>query len=278
MRIAVIGTGIMGAPMARNLAQAGHDVVAWNRTRAKAEGLGARVAGSPAEAAEGSDALITMLSDGDAVMAAMEGVASTGEQVWWQASTVGIEATARLSELAGEAAFVDGPVLGTRQPAEEGKLTILASGPAVAKERLAPVFDVVGAKTIDLGEEVGAASRLKLVLNAWIVALMESLAETVVLAEALGVDPQRFLDTIDGGPLGLPYANMKASLMLQRDYDEPSFKLALAAKDARLALAAAGEAGLELPLVETVLAQMEKAIAAGHGDADMAATVEASRP
>jgi 3-hydroxyisobutyrate dehydrogenase len=277
MRVAILGTGTMGAPMARNLARAGHDVVAWNRTRAKAEGLGARVAETPAEVVQGAEAVITMLSDGDAVLAAMDGVRLGGEQVWWQASTVGLEATERLSEQAGDAAFVDGPVLGTRQPAEEGKLTILASGPAAAKEGLRPLFEVVGAKTIDLGEEAGAGSRLKLVLNAWIVALVESLGETVALAEGLGIDPARFLEVIDGGPLGLPYAKMKGALMLQRNY-EPSFKLSLAAKDARLALAAAREAGLELPLVEAVRAQMEKAIAAGHGEEDMAATVEASRP
>jgi 3-hydroxyisobutyrate dehydrogenase len=270
MRVAVIGTGTMGAPMARNIASAGHEVKVWNRTRAKAEGLGAHVADSPAEAASGAEAVVTMLADGDAVAAAMEGVTLSGEQVWWQASTVGLEATERLAGLAGDAAFVDGPVLGTRQPAEEGKLIVLASGPSA---RLAPLFEAVAAKTIDVGDQHGAASRLKLVLNAWIVSLVESLGETIALAEGLGVDPQRFFDAIDGGPLDLPYARMKGALMMKRSYEPASFKLSLAAKDARLAL----EAGLDLPVVEAVRAQMEKAIAAGHGDEDMAATVEACR-
>jgi 3-hydroxyisobutyrate dehydrogenase len=274
MRVAVIGTGIMGAPMARNIAQAGHEVGVWNRTREKAEGLGARVADSPAEAVDGAEAVVTMLSDGDAVAAAMDGVALGGDQVWWQASTVGLEATERLAALAGDAQFVDGPVLGTRAPAEQGKLTVLASGPPEAKQRLAPLFDAVAAKTIDAGDEAGASSRLKLVLNAWIVALVESLGETIGLAEDLGVDPQRFFEAIGGGPMDFPYARMKGKLMLERSYGEPSFKLSLAAKDARLALAAAG---VELPLLEAVRAQMEKAIAQGHGDDDMAATVEACR-
>lgn len=274
MRVAVIGTGIMGSPMARNIAQAGHEVTAWNRTCAKAEGLGARVAGSPAEAVDGAEAVVTMLSDGDAVLSAMDGVGLGAEQVWWQASTVGLEATERLAERAGDAAFVDAPVLGTRRPAEEGELTILASGPPEARARLAPLFEAAGAKTIDVGDEPGAGSRLKLVLNAWIVALVESLAETIALAEGLGVDPQRFFDAIEGGPLDLPYARMKGALMTKRSYGEPSFKLSLAAKDARLAL----DAGLELPLLEAVRAQMERAVAAGHGDDDIAATVEASRP
>jgi 3-hydroxyisobutyrate dehydrogenase len=274
MRVAVLGTGIMGAPMARNLARAGHGVTAWNRTRAKAEGLDARVADSPAEAVDGADAVITMLSDGDAVAAALDGVTLGGEQVWWQASTVGLEATERLARLAGDAAFVDGPVLGTRQPAEEGKLIVLASGPREARQRLAPLFEAVAAKTIEVGDEAGASSRLKLVLNAWIVSLVESLGETIALAEGLEVDPRRFFEAIEGGPLDFPYARMKGKLMLERAYDEPSFKLSLAAKDARLALEASHG---DLPLLEAVRAQMERAVEAGHGDHDMAATVEACR-
>jgi 3-hydroxyisobutyrate dehydrogenase len=274
MRVAVLGTGIMGAPMARNIAGADHDVVVWNRTREKAEGLGAEVAESPAAAVDGAEAVITMLSDGDAVAAAMDGVTLRDGQVWWQASTVGLDATERLAGRAGDAAFVDAPVLGTRKPAEDGKLIVLASGPPQAREKLAPLFDAVAAKTIDVGDEAGASSRLKLVLNSWIVSLIESLAETVALAEGLGVDPKRFFEAIEGGPLDLPYAQMKGKLMLERAYDEPSFKLALAAKDARLALEASD---LRLPLLEAVRAQMERAVEAGHGEADMAATIEACR-
>jgi 3-hydroxyisobutyrate dehydrogenase len=256
------------------MAGAGQDVVVWNRTREKAESLGADVADSPAEAVDGADAVVTMLSDGDAVAAAMDGVTLQDGQVWWQASTVGLEATERLAGRAGDAAFVDAPVLGTRKPAEDGKLTVLASGPPEARERLAPLFDAVAAKTIDVGDEAGASSRLKLVLNSWIVSLVESLAETIALSEGLGVDPQRFFEAIEGGTLDSAYAQMKGKLMLARDYDEPSFKLALAAKDARLALEASDR---ELPLLEAVRAQMERAVEAGHGEGDMAATIEACR-
>src|SRR4051794_40309710 len=119
MNVAVLGTGIMGAPMARNLA-AKHDVVVWNRTREKAEGLGATVAGSPAEAVDGADVVITMLSDGPTVATVMEGITLTENQLWWQASTVGIEWITKLGDR-----FVDGPVMGTRKPAEDGALTVL---------------------------------------------------------------------------------------------------------------------------------------------------------
>jgi 3-hydroxyisobutyrate dehydrogenase len=138
------------------------------------------------------------------------------------------------------------------------------------------LFDAVGARTVDLGDEVGAATRMKLVVNAWLLALTEGLAESVLLAEGLGVDPATFLDVIDGGPMGPPYAKMKGTMMIERAYD-PSFALALARKDAGLAEAAAGAAGLELPLLRVIGERMQAAVDAGHGADDMAATVEAGR-
>src|SRR4051795_2168620 len=162
MKIAFLGTGIMGAAMARNIAQEGHEVVAWNRTREKAEGIdGVGVADSPAEAVAGADAIVTMLSDGAAVEDVIRQAADAIQPgtIWWQCSTVGIEATERLRALAGELGLVyaDAPVLGTKQPAEEGKLTVLASGPPEALDKLAPLFDAVAAKTVRLGEAGGGA-------------------------------------------------------------------------------------------------------------------------
>jgi 3-hydroxyisobutyrate dehydrogenase len=281
MRVAVLGTGIMGAPTARNIAAAGHEVRAWNRTRERAEPLaqhGATVAGTPAEAVDGADVVVTMLSDGAAVEAVVADLPFPDGSVWAQMSTVGVEAIERLSARAAEAGvpIVDAPVLGTRAPAEQGQLTVIAAGPPDARERCAPVFDAVGARTVVLGDEPGAATRMKLVLNAWLLALVEGLAESVALAERLGVEPARFLEIIDGGPLGPPYAKMKGPMMIERSY-EPSFSLGLAAKDARLALEAAEAQGLELPALRAIRAQLEKAVEQGHGDEDMAAAVEASR-
>jgi len=281
MRVAVLGTGIMGAPMARNIAAAGHEVRAWNRTRERAEPLaqrGVTVAGTPAEAVDGADVVVTMLSDGAAVEAVVADLPFPDGSVWAQMSTVGVEAIERLSARAAEAGvpIVDAPVLGTRAPAEQGQLTVIAAGPPDARERCAPVYDAVGARTVVLGDEPGAATRMKLVLNAWLLALVEGLAESVALAERLGVEPARFLEIIDGGPLGPPYAKMKGTMMIERSY-EPSFSLGLAAKDARLALEAAEAQGLELPALRAIRAQLEKAVEQGHGDEDMAAAVEASR-
>jgi 3-hydroxyisobutyrate dehydrogenase len=283
VRIAVLGTGVMGAPMARNLAAAGHEVHVYNRTRERAEPLadaGATVAASAEEAAGAAELVITMLSDGaavDAVTEPLEGAFADGA-VWWQASTVGVAATEGLIERAALAGvpFVDAPVLGTKEPAEQGKLIVLASGPADARERCAPAFEAVSSRVVDLGDAPGTGTRMKLVVNTWLLALTEGVAESVLLAEGLGLDPSTFLDIIDGGPMGPPYARLKGTMMIDRAY-EPSFALGLAHKDAELADAAARAAGLELPLPRLVADRMRAAIDAGHRDADMAATIEAGR-
>lgn len=282
--VAVLGTGIMGAPMARNVAAAGLPVRAWNRSREKAEPLaedGIEVAGSPAAAVEGADLVVTMLSDGDAVAATMEQAlpAMSGDAVWAQMSTVGIEASDRLSGLAAErgVAYVDAPVLGTRQPAEQGQLVVLAAGPGEAVARCRPVFEAVGSKLVEL-DEVGQATRLKLVLNTWVVGVVENLAETIALARGLGLDPRLFLQSIEGGGLDMPYAHLKGQLMLDESFEPPAFPLRLALKDARLVLDAARGGGLELPLVEAVESQFERAAEAGHGDEDLAALYRAVAP
>jgi len=249
----------MGAPMARNLA-AQHDVTVWNRTREKAEGLGATVADSPADAVIEAEVIITMLSDGPTVARVMEDVIVRDDQIWWQASTIGLD---WVGKLGGN--FVDGPVMGTRKPAEDGALTVLASGPG--RDRLTEVFAPVSAKVIDCGDEVGAGTRLKLVGNSWVLSLVEGLAETIALAERLNVDPRDFLAMIDGGPMFAPYAKLKGEAMIERKF-EPSFPLALAAKDAGLIT----EAAPDLPLPKLIREQMLKATDAGHGEEDMAAT------
>ena len=271
-RIAFLGTGIMGGPMARNLARAGHEVTAWNRTPSKAEGLGATVARSPAEAVEGAEFVITMLADARAVEGTMEGVELTADQVWWQCSTIGIEAVERLAEHTS-AQFVDGPVLGTKAPAEQGALTVLASGPG--RGRLNEVSEPVAAKVWDLGDGVTAGTRMKLVANSWVLSLVEGLAQTIALAEGLGSDPRTFLEIIDGGPMFAPYAKLKGDAMIERSF-EASFPLALAHKDAGLMLDAARDAGLDLSLPALIRDQMGKATEAGHGDKDMSATFLAS--
>lgn len=272
--VALLGTGIMGAPMGRNMLAAGLALRVWNRTRSKTAPLveaGAVDAADPAEAASGADIVVTMLADGPAVRDAMrDAIASLPEQaIWLQMSTVGLEHTEQLGSLAERSgvSFVDAPVLGTKQPAEQGTLTVLASGPAAALARCEPVFDAVGARTISAGE-AGAGSRLKLVTNTWVLGVTNAAAECIALADELGVRPDQFLDSVSGGPLDLPYLRAKGRSMIDDDYPV-SFPLHLAAKDARLILGAAGDT--DLGATRAALTHLERAQNRGHGADDMAA-------
>jgi 3-hydroxyisobutyrate dehydrogenase len=285
--VALLGAGgTMGSGMATNIARAGLPLVVWNRTREKAQALaghGARVVDTPADAAAGADVIVTMLSDGEAVLDAMQGergaLSSAGADcVWLQMSTIGEQATRRCAELAQAAAvgFVDAPVLGTKQPAAEGNLVVLASGPPELLLRARAIFEAVGRRTLAVGDEAGAGTRLKLVTNAWIVAVVEGMAETIALAQGLDLDPALFLAAIDGGPLDSPYARMKAKAMIEGDF-APTFALKLASKDAKLVRDSARERGLELPVLEAIGERMQQAVAE-HGDEDLSATYLSSAP
>jgi len=282
MRVTFLGTGIMGLPMARNAAGGGIEVRAWNRTPEKAEPLrqnGVEVLADPVEAIDDADVVVTMLTDAGAVRAVVEtsGVLDALRgRTWAQMSTIGIAATEEMvRRTAAEVAYVDAPVLGTRQPAEAGELTILAAGPPEAKERCGELFDAVGSRTHWLADEPGPATRMKLALNTWVVELVEALAETLALAERLEVDPAQLLEVIRGGAMDSGYAQTKGKAMIERSFEPPSFPLRLAAKDAALALEAAEQAGLSPPMLAAVREQFERAVAAGYGDGDLAATFAA---
>ncbi len=285
--VALLGTGIMGSAMARRMRANGLAVRVWNRTRARAEALravGVEVADTPRAAASGADVLVTMLSDGPAVLQAVDGpdgaLAGAGRGcVWLQTSTVGIEALGQLAERAerGGLPFVDAPVLGTKEPAERGELTVLAAGPRAVEAGLKPLLDAIARKVVWLDERPGAGTRGKLVMNAWVTGLVSLLGETVALAEALEVGPERFLDIIRGGSLDTPYAQLKGRAMIDRAFPS-SFPLRLAHKDARLILEAARQAGLSLPVLAAVAQDFDRAERAGHGDEDMAAVATPMRP
>ena len=272
--VALLGTGTMGAGMARNIAAAGLPLRVWNRTREKAEPLaevGATVAGTAAEAANGADIVITMLFDAESVEQAIIDAAPASGTIWAQMSTVGVEGNDRLAELALQKTleFVDAPVLGTKQPAEQGKLVVLASGPEEAREPLRPVFDAVGQRTMWLGD-AGQATRLKLVANGWVLTVLDGIAQSLRLAESLGLEPELFLEAVQGGAMDAPYVGMKGRAMLAGDFD-PAFALDGALKDAGLIEEAARAAGADASFVATAREHLERASAAGHGDKDMAA-------
>ncbi|MEU3460325.1 NAD(P)-dependent oxidoreductase [Streptomyces sp. NPDC006733] len=284
LSVAVLGTGLMGAGMARNLATAGFEVRAWNRTLARAEPLaadGVHVTGDVTEAVRGADAVVTMLLDGPAVLRTMR-EASPGLRegvVWAQMCTVGPDALAPLAALARErgAHFVDAPVLGTRSAAEAGQLTVLAAGPEAARPVADRVFDAVGRKSLWLGDDggKGTASSLKLVLNSWVLAVTNGAAEAMALAGGLGVDPRHFFEALDGGPLDLPYLRLKSEAILSGDFT-PNFTVDGALKDARLIVAAGEAHGLHLDVAAAGAERFSRAVGLGHGGEDMAATYFAS--
>jgi 3-hydroxyisobutyrate dehydrogenase len=275
--VALLGTGTMGAGMARNLAAAGFPLRVWNRTRSKAEPLaavGAQVTDTPADAVRGADVVVTMLFDVDSVESAL-GDARDGlapGTVLVQTSTVGVAGADRLGELAAELGltYVDAPVLGTKKPAEDGALVVLASGPEDVRDRVQPLFDAIGSRTTWVGE-AGAGTRLKLVANSWVLTVVEGIAESLSLARALGVAPEQFLEAVKGGAMDAPYVQLKGRSMLDGDF-EPAFGLDGAAKDAGLIVEAARAAGADLGVLEAVQQHFARAVDAGHGDKDLSAT------
>lgn len=279
--VTVLGTGIMGAGMARSLIRAGLDVTVWNRSAEKARPLkhdGARVADDVASAVSGADVVLTMLFDADAVTTVMEqALPALGRSALWvQASTVGLDGTARLAELADRhgVGFIDAPVLGTRKPAEEGALIVLAAGPQQLREAAAPVFDAIGSRVVWVGERPGDGHRLKLVANSWVLSVVGATAQAIGLARDLGIDPQLFLDVISGGPLDCGYTRLKGRAMIAGEFP-PAFPLGGAAKDTALIAEAMRAAGTDDRLMAALHQQFQAAADAGHDAEDMAAVIHA---
>jgi 3-hydroxyisobutyrate dehydrogenase len=258
--VAVLGTGTMGAGMVRSLRRAEIPVRMWNRDAARARALtdtGALAFDSPEKAAAGADVVITVLLDAESVIDTIHQAAPAAGTLWLQCATVGMEGAERAIAAARELdlVLVDCPVLGTKKPAEDGALVMLASGPEEARDRLAPVLDALGRRTLWLGE-AGAGSRLKLACNAWVLMLTAGVAQSVALADALGLDPRDFFAAIGGGPLDTPYAHVKGAHMVDGEYPI-SFGLTGAAKDARLIRTALRSGQVSDRLIAAVLETLE---------------------
>ena len=275
-RAAVLGTGIMGSAMTRNLLAAGLPTTVWDRSAAATAQLadaGAQVAASAAEAVRDARVVITMLPtadvvhdvifDGGAAREFAEGAALA------QMGTIGVAATAeiasRLGGLRPDVVFVDAPVSGSKGPAEQGQLLILASGPSAAEAITGPVFSAIGRKTVWLGA-AGAGSRMKLAVNAYMSVLIEGVAEALELATQLGIDSAMLAEAIEGGPLDAPIADAKLHKMERADY-APEFPLQWALKDVDLAIGAAP--GATLPLLAALSRQWRAIVDAGHGREDV---------
>jgi 3-hydroxyisobutyrate dehydrogenase len=274
--VAVLGVGTMGSAFARRLLGTGMRVSVWDRTPAVAARLaedGAVVASTPEEAVRAAGVVITMVP----TIAAIEEImprtlaALPHGAIWLQMSTIGADGTERAIALAKDhrpdVVFVDAPVAGSKTPAEEGKLLILASGPAAALDALAPVFSTLGQKTMRW-ERAGSGSRMKLVLNTWLAVLGEGIAEAAVLAQSLDVSLEDVAACLASTALNAPWALSKLD-KIERGAFDADFSLALASKDLHLALDAANGANQRLPMAQSIAAQWESALKAGLGDRDV---------
>lgn len=280
MKVALLGTGTMGAGMARSCKREGLDVVAWNRTREKAEPLaddGVEIADTVADAVRGADVVVTMLFDVDAVLEHLDEITGAlGDgAVWLQSSTVGPPGMAKIADAAPAGTpLVDAPMLGTKKPAQDGTLVPLVSGPADLIEKARPVLDAVGTKTIEAGDDLGRASALKLACNAWVLSITAATAQSVALAEKQGLDGHLFLDAIKDGAADSPYAQLKGPAMLDGDFT-PSFEVDGGRKDAGLIADAARSTGVSTAMFDQVKAMFDRASENGHGDDDLAAVFTA---
>jgi 3-hydroxyisobutyrate dehydrogenase len=280
--VAILGTGTMGHAMATNVVRAGFRTIVWNReaeaTRDLAQ-LGADVAETAADAARRAAFVITMVTDADAVIsiARDQGMLAALEPgaIWAQMSTIGVAGIERVAALVAQErpdiTLVDAPVSGSKEPAEQGQLTVFASGPEEARAPLTPVFEALGQRTIWVGP-VGTGTRLKLVNNTWLAFAAEAVDASVALAHRLGLSTETVANAFGGGPLLSPWQAAKLRRIGEGDFS-PQFALSLALKDVHLALDAAddGQFGALVALAD----EWGRVVEQGEGDQDLTVVTRA---
>ncbi|MGD8106040.1 NAD(P)-dependent oxidoreductase [Pantoea sp. FN0302] len=273
--VAVLGLGAMGHAFAANLVKKEFQVAGWNRTRARGEDLaaaGMQLCDEPQQAAEQAEVVLAMLSDGATTERVLQQImpALKPNAIFCQMGTIGVEATDKLiSQLVAarpDVVYIDAPVSGTKAPAENAQILVLASGDRQRAARLEPVFAAISKGARWLGE-AGAGSRMKLVVNAWLISMMQGLAESTSLAQQFGFTPDELWSVLEGGPLAAPYAKVKLETIRGGDYT-PQMQLVWALKDAQLALSAAEDQSM--PGLQHIAQLWQQAVEAGYGEQDLA--------
>lgn len=272
--VSVLGLGAMGHAFATNIIKNNFTLKVWNRSEEKGKDLvekGATLASTPAQAVEGSEVVILMLADADSTVEIIkQTIDALAEQaIVVQMGTIGVEATEQLNKYLKEnrpdIGFIDAPVSGTKNPAEMAQIAILASGDRALQSQIEPVFAAISKGTHWLGD-VGAGSAMKLVVNSWLIGLVQSLAESHCLAKQLGFSPETLWSVLEGGPLAAPYAKTKLEMIEEGRYP-PQMQLKWALKDATLAAKAGGEA--QMPNLHSITSLWQAAVDAGLGDKDL---------
>ncbi len=280
--VAFLGIGTMGHAMATRALGAALPTIVWNRdpeaTRDLAS-LGAEVAESCAEAARRAAIVVTMVTDADVVLAIAkdQGMLSSlaPGSIWVQMSTIGDGGMRRVKSLVEaerpDVVLIDAPVSGSKEPAEQGQLTIFASGPDSARSRLGPLFDALGRRTIWVGP-VGTGSKLKLVANTWLALAAEAVNVSVALAHQLGLETEIVIDALGDGPLVSPWQAAKLARIARGDFSV-QFALSLALKDVHLALEDAGRERFEA--LAALAGEWEEVVGLGFGDSDLTVVAQA---
>jgi 3-hydroxyisobutyrate dehydrogenase len=282
VRVGLLGVGLMGSAMAHRLLDKGIPVIAWDRDSDQLralEGRGGEPAERPREVVSGAGVVITMLPTADVILDVVEPLLEhwPEDTIWLQMSSVGAAESDQLTRVAEAHAvrLVDAPVSGSTHPAEEGELTILASGPDSARTAVEPIFDALASRVLWVGE-AGMGSRLKLAANHWMIAMVAALAESMQLCEGMGLDQQQFIALLDGGPLGSAYALQKLDEMRRHEYPA-GFPVRLALKDLELVREVEQSSRATMPLLDAVLERFLTA-SHDHGDEDVAAIYELGGP
>jgi 3-hydroxyisobutyrate dehydrogenase len=282
VRVGLLGVGLMGSAMAHRLLDRGIAVIAWDRDSEHVralEGRGAQRAEGPGEVVSGSGVVITMLPTAAVILDVVEPLLEDWPQgtIWLQMSSVGASEADRLTQVAEAHAvkLVDAPVSGSTHPAEEGELTILASGADSTRTAVEPVFDALASRVLWVGE-AGMGSRLKLAVNHWMITVVAALAESMHLCEVMGLDQQQFIALLDGGPLGSAYALQKLDEMRRHEYPA-GFPIRLALKDLELVREVEGSSRAAMPLLDAVLDRFTTA-SQELADQDLAAIYELDGP
>jgi 3-hydroxyisobutyrate dehydrogenase len=282
VRVGLLGAGLMGSAMAHRLLDQGIPVIAWDRNSEHVralEGRGAAQASGPGEVVSGAGAVITMLPTAQIVLDVIEPLLEEWPNgtIWLQMSSVGAAEADQLARAADAHAvtLVDAPVSGSTHPAEEGQLTILASGPDSARTVLEPVFAALASRVMWVGE-AGLGSRLKLAANHWMISSVAALAESMHLCDAMGLNQQHFIELLDGGPLGSVYAVQKLDEMRRHEYPA-GFPVRLALKDLELVHEVRESSRITMPVLDAVLARF-MAAEDDLADQDVAAIYELEGP
>ena len=274
--VAVLGLGAMGHAFAANLLKKGFTVYGWNRTPGRgddlvSEGLAQRE--TAAQAVSDAQVIIAMLTDGDATLAAIRAIAPSCPQnaTFCQMGTIGIQETADaialLEALRPDMLYLDAPVSGTKAPAENAQILVMASGDQQRAGAAQQVFDAISRGTQWYGD-AGNSQKMKLVINAWLISMMQGVAESMQLAKQFGFTPGQLWETLDGGPLAAPYVKGKLEMIRKEDYT-PQMQLQHALKDARLALANAQQG--TMPMMNEIVDMWSQASQGGLAEQDLAA-------